>query len=86
MNNDEIRESILQVVQSATGVILDQSTVRATGRLDDCLGLDSITSMSIVVGLEKRFGFLFDPEELTMDRIGDLAWLVDRIQHRTRGT
>lgn len=84
MTREQVRKRILELVQAATGVTLNETDVVAGGRLDDFLGLDSITSVEIVVRLEKEFSIRLPPESMTMDQIGDLEWLTDFVDQEVR--
>ncbi len=66
-------EKRLEVVRSIIDNCIDDLKVPITAVGNDAdlfdLGMDSISSIKIVVELEREFDFEFEDEELTMERL-----------------
>ncbi|MGW3993681.1 acyl carrier protein [Amycolatopsis sp. NPDC004772] len=53
--------------------------ITAESRLEDDLGLNSAQVVDLLSELEERFGCVVEDEDLdTLERVGDLAAIVDR--------
>lgn len=82
MDESGIRDRIRKAVEKSLGIEIDREEFASAERMDDFLGMDSISAMEIVVALEQEFGLVFDDNMLNVREIGDLAGLESYLEKR----
>jgi acyl carrier protein len=71
-----IRQKICRVLVDTLRLPLSEVDFESIERLDDLLGVDSITLIEATLGLEKEFAIRFEPEEIERDVLCDLSRLT----------
>ena len=79
---DEIRRLIVERLE----LPLDPVELRPEADLRDAVGLDSAALLEIVVGLEERFAFDVDPDQLQAEDVSSIAGLARYVRRCTGRT
>jgi len=81
---EEIVARIKRVLKQRVrpGMKLENVTAQ-TPILGECLGLDSVAALELVVGLEEEFDVALDESELTADTFKNLASLAAHVASKT---
>ena len=78
MREDEVLAGIAEVVSSTANIEPDRVTPDA--RLDEDLGIDSLTLVDLVVAVEDRFGLVIADDDWSRFRtVGDFAEHLGRV-------
>lgn len=75
----EIAARIRRVLIDSLSLGLRDEDVAYAERLDEVVGLDSLTVLEFVAALEKEFAIVLDPEHLDLEKLKDLAALTSYI-------
>ncbi|MFA5676569.1 MAG: acyl carrier protein [Christensenellales bacterium] len=78
MNRCEIEETVREQIQELTG---SDEAFGLDERLKEDLGLDSLSLVTVIVGIEDSLGIRFDDADLAPERIltpSDLAELIEK--------
>jgi len=72
MREDQVLTGLAEVIGATVGI--DPGRVAPQVRLDEDLGIDSLTLVDVVVGLEDRFGLVIPDDDWSrFHTIGDIA-------------
>ena len=72
MGEDELRTDLAELISTAAGV--EPQRVTDDARLEEDLGIDSLTLVEIVVGAEDRFGLVIPDDDWSRFHfVGDLV-------------
>lgn len=75
-----IAARIRRVLIDSLSLDLRDEEVAYAERLDEVVGLDSLTVLEFVAALEKEFAIVLDPEHLELEKLKDLAALTSYIR------
>jgi acyl carrier protein len=72
MREDEVLADLAEVVSTTVGV--EPERVTADTRLDEDLGIDSLTLVDVVVAIEDRFGLVIPDDDWSrFHTVGDIV-------------
>ncbi len=75
MTRKEIKEKIAELARESTGAELtDEAELKESG-------LDSLSLVTVIAGIEELFGFFFEDDDLQPDKLltlNDLAQLTEK--------
>ncbi len=70
MTKEQLTEKIKEIAKESTGTDLTEE-----GTLKEC-GLDSLSLVAVIAGIEETFGFFFRDNDLEPDKLKTLGELV----------
>jgi acyl carrier protein len=82
-NRQETDRRIRKVLIESLSLGLREEDLPYSDTLDEWVALDSMAALQFVIGLEKEFGVVIEPEQLELALLKDLPRLRDYIARRT---
>lgn len=85
-NTETLEDQIRRLIVECLELSLSASEIELTADLKEDVGLDSAALLELVTGIEERFGFEVDVEDVTEQNFRSLAGLVAYVRGRTDAT
>lgn len=82
-NTETLEDQIRRLVVECLELRIEASEFELNADLKEDVGLDSAALLELVSGIEERFGFEVDVEEVTEQNFRNLAGLVAYVRERT---
>lgn len=82
-NTENLEDQIRNLIVECLELNLDASTIELNADLKEDVGLDSAALLELVTGIEERFGFEVDVEDVTERNFRNAAGLVAYVRERT---
>jgi acyl carrier protein len=82
-NTKTLEDQIRRLIVECLELNIEASEFELNADLKEDVGLDSAALLELVSGIEERFGFEVDVEEVTEQNFRNLAGLVAYVRERT---
>jgi acyl carrier protein len=81
-NQDEYLDRLRRVADGSLNLGLSAEELESFNRLDEAAGMDSLSLLEFISGVEKEFGVTLAEDELRIEVLADLPALASRLKSR----
>jgi acyl carrier protein len=81
-NQDKYLDRLRKVADGSLNLNLSAEELESFNRLDEAAGMDSLSLLEFISGVEKEFGVTLAEDELRIEVLADLPALAGRLKSR----